>query len=132
MVVTLRQLRNHNPFYLAALNNLFSGLIVLPWLLAIGLFSGPHAPEAIHWGLAVAMGIFQLGLPYALFSFGLKRVTAGEASLLVLVEPILNPLFVWLLWSIPVMLRDVWGGGFILAGLLLRYTLEYRARRKQA
>ncbi|MAT14564.1 MAG: hypothetical protein CMJ46_04760 [Planctomyces sp.] len=130
VVVTLRRLRDHNPFYLAALNNFLSGLVVLPWLLFAGFFSGPHAPETIHWVLAVAMGIVQLGLPYVLFSFGLKRVTAGEASLLVLIEPILNPLFVWLMWSIPVLMRDVWGGAFILTGLALRYLLEYQARRK--
>ncbi|QDU79577.1 EamA-like transporter family protein [Polystyrenella longa] len=129
VVVTLRQLRNHNPYYLACMNNLISGLVVLPWLLSINFFTGATAPDAIHWYLAIAMGILQLGLPYVLFGFGLKRVTAGEASLLVLIEPILNPLFVWLLWSIPVMARDVWGGSFILAGLLLRYCLEYRAMR---
>ncbi|MEZ6047324.1 MAG: DMT family transporter [Planctomycetaceae bacterium] len=104
VVVTLRQLRNHNPFYLAFLNNLISGLVVLPWLLYIDFFRGEHAPETIHWVLAIAMGIFQLGLPYVMFSFGLKRVTAGEASLLVLIEPVFNPLFVWLLWSIPILM----------------------------
>ena len=43
-----------------------------------------------------ALGTFQLGLAYLLFSKGLCHVTALQATLLGLVEPLLNPLWVWL------------------------------------
>ena len=46
--------------------------------------------------LIVYLGVFQIGLAYACVAVGLRRVGALEASLLLLVEPVLNPLFAWL------------------------------------
>ena len=42
-------------------------------------------------------GLFQIGLPYMLFVRGLKYVTATQASLTGMLEPIANPLWVFLL-----------------------------------
>ena len=42
------------------------------------------------------LGVIQIGLAYWLFSKGLKRLPALEVSLLVLLEPVLNPLWTWL------------------------------------
>jgi drug/metabolite transporter (DMT)-like permease len=43
------------------------------------------------------LGLFQIGLPYVLFARGLKYVTATQASLTGMLEPIANPLWVFLL-----------------------------------
>ncbi len=42
------------------------------------------------------LGLFQIGLPYVLFVRGLKHVTATQASLTGMLEPIANPLWVFL------------------------------------
>lgn len=42
------------------------------------------------------LGIFQIGLPYIIFSLALKKVYAIEASLLSMIEPVLNPVWVYL------------------------------------
>jgi drug/metabolite transporter (DMT)-like permease len=42
------------------------------------------------------LGVFQIALAYAFVGVGLRRVRALEASLLLLVEPVLNPLIAWL------------------------------------
>lgn len=42
------------------------------------------------------LGVFQIGLAYALLGKGLTRVRALEASLIMLLEPVLNPLWTWL------------------------------------
>lgn len=42
------------------------------------------------------LGVVQIGLAYWLFSKGLKHLPALEVSLLVLIEPVLNPLWTWL------------------------------------
>ena len=47
--------------------------------------------------LLAYLGIFQLGLAYLCFSRGLERTPAVEASLLVLLEPVLNPIWTFLL-----------------------------------
>jgi drug/metabolite transporter (DMT)-like permease len=81
---------------------------------------GPGGPAALVWGnlLAAAMtlplwplgpaagaadlgaiaflGVFQLGLAYLCFSLGLRGTPAVEASLLVLLEPVLNPVWTYL------------------------------------
>jgi drug/metabolite transporter (DMT)-like permease len=55
------------------------------------------------------LGVFQIGLAYAFVAAGLRRVGALEASLLLLVEPVLNPLFAWLV-------HGEWPGPWTLAG----------------
>jgi len=46
---------------------------------------------------AFVMGTFQLGIPYVLFIWGLKTVPTTDAALITLIEPVLNPIWVWLL-----------------------------------
>ncbi|PTL82912.1 DMT family transporter [Vitiosangium sp. GDMCC 1.1324] len=70
--------------------NLIAGASVL--LPALG---GPK-PTALDIGLLVFLGVFQLGLAYALFQRGLRETPAVEASLLILLEPVLNPVWTFL------------------------------------
>lgn len=43
--------------------------------------------------IVVYLGVFQIGLAYVLLTKGLARVSALEASLFLLLEPVLNPFF---------------------------------------
>ena len=45
----------------------------------------------------VIIGVFQIGLPYVFFAYGTKHVSALEAVLIPVLEPILNPVWVFLL-----------------------------------
>jgi drug/metabolite transporter, DME family len=47
-------------------------------------------------GVLLFLGLFQIGLAYVLFVRGLKYVTATQASLTGMLEPIANPLWVFL------------------------------------
>jgi len=42
------------------------------------------------------LGVFQIAFAYALFSFGLKRIIAVEASIISMFEPVLNPIWVFI------------------------------------
>jgi drug/metabolite transporter (DMT)-like permease len=42
------------------------------------------------------LGVFQLGLSYLAFSRGVQHTPAVEASLLILLEPVLNPIWTFL------------------------------------
>jgi len=68
------------------------------------------------------MGAVQLGLPYFLFSKGLQTVSLQEASLIALVEPVLNPLWVALTVKEIPSVATLAGGGMILVGLGLRFV----------
>jgi drug/metabolite transporter (DMT)-like permease len=47
-------------------------------------------------GVALAwLGVFQIGLAYFSLTSGMKRVPALETSLLLLLEPVLNPAWAW-------------------------------------
>jgi len=70
--------------------NLIAGFSVL--LPALG---GP-SPTALDLGMLVFLGVFQLGLAYTLFQRGLRETPAVEASLLILLEPVLNPVWTFL------------------------------------
>ncbi len=71
---------------------LFWGNLIAGFGLLTPALSGP-SPTLMDTGLLAFLGIFQLGLGYAFFQRGLRDVPAVEASLLVLLEPVLNP--VW-------------------------------------
>jgi drug/metabolite transporter (DMT)-like permease len=74
------------------LGNLIACAVALP-------FAAPALPAiATPAGAFVLLylGLVQLGLAYFLFTNGLKTVPAAEASLLCMLEPVLNPLWVFL------------------------------------
>ncbi|OGP30921.1 MAG: hypothetical protein A2038_00725 [Deltaproteobacteria bacterium GWA2_57_13] len=124
-MVNLRFLRQLNPAFLTFMNNLACALILFPLIQSLSL----------TWGEALAlliMGVVQLGIPYFLFSKGLETVSLQEASLIVLVEPVLNPLWVALMVGEMPSTATLVGGGFILGGLALRYLWFFIARSRPA
>lgn len=48
------------------------------------------------WGLLLFLGIVQIGLAYILLTGGMRSIPALEGALLLLVEPVLSPLWAWI------------------------------------
>jgi len=71
--------------------------------------------------ILAVMGAVQLGLPYFLFSKGLQNLSLQEASLIALIEPVLNPLWVALTVGEIPSTATLTGGAMILMGLGVRY-----------
>lgn len=114
-MVNLRFLRGFDPFVLTFANNLICSLALLP-LAASGL------AVSVDQILALAvMGVVQLGIPYYLFSKGLQSISLQEASLIVLIEPVLNPIWVALVVGEVPSAHTLAGGGVILFSLVVRY-----------
>ena len=89
-ILGLRRIGDGGPAALV-LGNLLAAAVTLPlWPL------GP-TPTALDLGLVGFLGVFQLGLSYLLFSVGLRGTPAVEAALLVLLEPVLNPIWTFLI-----------------------------------
>jgi drug/metabolite transporter (DMT)-like permease len=74
-------------------------------------------------GLLLVMAVVQFAIPYVLFTRGLRDVQSGEASLIALIEPVLNPLWVVLLLGEAPGVATLGGGAVIVLGLVLRYTV---------
>jgi len=70
--------------------NLIVFLVCLPWALPVG-----RAAPA-DWLWIGYLGVFQIGLAYLCMTRGMRGVRALESGLLLLVEPVLNPLWTWL------------------------------------
>jgi drug/metabolite transporter (DMT)-like permease len=70
----------------------------------------------------------QLGLPYFLFSRGLRSIPLQEAALIALVEPVLNPVWVALIIGEIPSFATVLGGAMILAALAVRYLSPLLSR----
>ncbi|WP_428940281.1 DMT family transporter [Fontivita pretiosa] len=82
-----------NPFAIVAFNNLGCAILLVGVML---LLARPIMAMPWQVGMVLMCGVVQLGIPYVLFQLGLRRVPAVDASLLILLEPVLNPLWVWL------------------------------------
>ena len=81
--------RGAAPAAAVAVGNLFALLLALPHLLPLG----GHGMG--DWAVIVYLGVFQIGLAYALLTRAIPHVPALEVSLLLFLEPALNPLFAW-------------------------------------
>jgi DME family drug/metabolite transporter len=66
---------------------------VIAALAAAPLWSTGPSPSAPDLLLLGYLGVFQLGSAYALFARGMRHTPAVEASLLCLLEPVLNPIW---------------------------------------
>jgi drug/metabolite transporter (DMT)-like permease len=88
LVVSLRQIRAQNPADAVIIGNVIALVAGLPWLVESSL----SVSSCI--GIAL-LGIFQLGLSYFLYTKAIGRVTALEAVLIPVIEPLLNPVWVY-------------------------------------
>jgi drug/metabolite transporter (DMT)-like permease len=70
--------------------NLVAAALVLPF------WSHGPTPQPMDLALLAYLGVFQLGLAYLCFGRAVVHVPALEASLLVLLEPVLNPIWTFL------------------------------------
>ncbi|MCS6990083.1 MAG: DMT family transporter [Chloroherpetonaceae bacterium] len=78
------------------------------------------------------LGVFQIAIPYALFVHGIKRVPALEASLLSMLEPILNPMWAALLVGETPSINAMMGGAVIVGAVAFYNVASSRqARLKQ-
>ena len=118
VIVGLRGLRNADPYWLVMLNNLAAGLVLLPWVLTMDV-----SLDAVQWTIVAGFGVLQLGAPYVLFARAVRSVPAHEATLIAILEAILNPIWVWIAAGELASSATWIGGGLIVSGLILRYTV---------
>ncbi len=72
--------------------NILTAVVCLPFV--VQSFASGFMPSAQSWLGIALLGVFQLGLSYALYSRLIRSVSALEAILIPVVEPLLNPLWV--------------------------------------
>ena len=108
--VILRAARAVNLIPATALGSLVAGLAVL----------GLASPFDVPWssaGYVAAMGLVVLPVSFGLITLGPRYLPAPEVALLLLLETVLGPLWVWLVLNEEPPLLTLVGGGVVLATL---------------
>jgi drug/metabolite transporter (DMT)-like permease len=128
VVLFLRVLRDHSSAWLVALNLLGTavtlGLFVLVYDGRAAFVDWVTAPSAKQIAVLVVFGTVQMALPYWLFTRSLRAVSPQEAAIITLIEPLLNPMWAYLITpdkDTP----NVWmfvGGALILFALVWKYV----------
>lgn len=68
-------------------------------------------------GIAMGMGVFQVGAGLILFTLGSRSLPAAELALLSLAEVLLGPLWVWLFLGETATANTLIGGAVLLAAI---------------
>jgi drug/metabolite transporter, DME family len=128
VVLFLGYLKAESPAYLTVLNLLGSAILIgLFVLLNSGWTAFTNwvlAPTGEQLIFLFVFGTVQMAAPYWLFARGLRTISAQEAAVITILEPILNPL--WAYWISPDKETPtqwtVIGGIVLLAALVWRYA----------
>jgi drug/metabolite transporter, DME family len=86
----------------------------------------PVAGRATDWAIVAGLGFFQIGLAYAFLQIGMREVSAFEASLLMLLEPVLNPVWTWLVHGERIGAATLVGGALVLGATAARTWMDAR------
>lgn len=70
-------------------------------------------------GSILVLGIVQIGLAALFFSYGIKRVSAVTANLLAVIEPVFNPVWVFLVLGEAPTARTLLGGSLIVGSVTM-------------
>lgn len=66
------------------------------------------------------LGLIQIGLAYIIFTYGIAKIPAIEASLLAMIEPVLNPIWVFLGYGEQPTVYSIAGGLIIVITIVIR------------
>lgn len=109
------KLPNASPIDATYLGNLLS-VLILPFILFDQSFISNQS--SMIWLYIFLMGVFQLGFGYIFFSLGIKQTAATTSSIIATLEPILNPIWVFLF------LNEVPSSLALLGGIIVLITVS--------
>lgn len=115
MTIALRKQKDGSPVESIILGNLIAFIIGLPFMI------GVPAPSPTGIAAIVALGVVQLGFSYWLYARAIRQVTALEAVIIPVIEPILNPVWVFLANG------EKPGRWALLGGLIVLSAVTFRA-----
>ncbi len=95
-----------------------SGLFAIIITFGICQFLGLSVALSLHdGGVAMGMGVFQVGAGLILYTLGSRSLPAAELALLSLAEVLLAPFWVWLFLGETASLNTLIGGALLLAAI---------------
>lgn len=115
-IIFMRKQKDASPIESTLLGNILTALVGLPFV-----FSQSFELQNVLG--VVLLGTVQLGFSYILYSIAIKYVEALEAILIPIIEPILNPIWVYLAYGERPGKWALLGGAIVLLSVTLRYSV---------
>lgn len=115
-IIFMRKQKDASPIESTLLGNILTALVGLPFIF------NQNFDFRNVLGI-VLLGTVQLGFSYILYSIAIKYVEALEAILIPIIEPILNPIWVFLAFGEKPGNWALMGGSIVLASVMFRYLL---------
>lgn len=115
-IVCMRMQKDASPYGSVLIGN------ILTFVISLFFWSDISFDQTSLLGI-LSLGIFQLGMAYVLYSYAIRHVPALKATLITSVEPILNPLWVFLLIGEQPGFYAMIGGFIVLAAITIRYWI---------
>jgi len=123
LVLFMRKQKDGSPLETILLGNVLAALVGLPFLW------GESLTPADVGGL-LFLGVFQIGLSMVLFSAAIKHLTAIESILIQTLEPVLNPIWVFLIIAESPTVPALLGGGVVILTVTARSIITARSKRR--
>lgn len=116
LTIFMRMQKDGSPLESILLGNILTIIVAIPFILK-------SSPTKSGWINLIILGVFQLGIPYVLYSKAIRHITALEAILIPVLEPILNPIWVFL------MLGEAPGTFALIGGFIVIAAVTFRCIR---
>ncbi|HEY3203887.1 MAG TPA: DMT family transporter [Thermoanaerobaculia bacterium] len=111
LVLALRRERGSPAEAVVTYGNILAALVLFPFV------SADLALSARSAAVLAFLGVFQIAGAYALFVRGLREVTATQASLVGMLEPVSNPIWVFLFLGERPSVYSIAGGAVVLGAI---------------
>lgn len=118
LTLLLRKQKDDSPSDSILLGNILTLVIGLPVIV------GGTEFDLNSIILILLLGVLQLGVPYIFYTTAIKHVTALDAIIFPIIEPILNPLLVFIVLGETLGAWSVFGGALVLSGVIFRAILK--------
>lgn len=113
MILLFQQQKENSLVEITLLGNVITAIVGIPFY----FISSPGMESILPLFI---LGVFQLGIPYLLYVLAIPNVTAIDAVLIPVLEPLLNPLWVFIFAKESPTLFSLLGGGLVLISVTVR------------
>ena len=113
MILLFQQQKENSLVEITLLGNVITAIVGIPFY----FISSPGMESILPLFI---LGVFQLGIPYLLYVLAIPNVTAIDAVLIPVLEPLLNPLWVFIFAKESPTLFSLLGGGLVLLSVTVR------------
>jgi len=123
LVTVMIRKEKESAFEIVFYGNVLTAIICFTFII-----EGLSNSTQLDWLIIFGLGIFQLGIPYILYTTALKYVSALDAILVGMLEPILNPIWVYIFIGEAMGEWAFIGGALVMIGTLGRVIIKQKLK----